>query len=281
MIRTARALASLLLIAGLAACGSSDDTTGTEPAASGTAGQSLGTLKVGATPVPHAEILQYVKDNLAEGVGLELEIVEFTDYIQPNVALNEGQLDANYFQHIPYLEEQEKSAGYDFANVGGVHLEPLGVYSQKVTSLDQLADGATIAIPNDPTNGGRALKLLAANGLITLADTGDTSPTARDIADNPKNLEIVEIEAAQLPRSLQDVDAAVINGNYAIEADLNPAEDALAIESAQDNPYVNVLVTRTELKDDPRIQALIALLQGPEVKAFIEQQYSGAVIPAT
>ncbi len=274
--RTVRVLTSLLLIAGLAACGSSDD----DPATDGS-GETLATLKVGATPVPHAEILNYVKDNLAEAAGLDLQIVEFTDYIQPNIALNEGQLDANYFQHLPYLEEQMAAAGYDFVNIGGVHLEPLGLYSQKITALDQLADGAIIAIPNDPTNGGRALKLLESNQLLTLEDTGDTSPTVHDIAENPRNLDVVEIEAAQLPRSLQDVDAAVINGNYAIEADLNPAEDALVIESAEDNPYVNVLVARAEDKDDPNLQTLIALLQGPEVRAFIEETYSGAVIPAT
>jgi D-methionine transport system substrate-binding protein len=284
MSRTARILAVTALIAALAGCSSSGDggSDSTTPAASGAsaAGASLGTLKVGATPVPHAEILKYVKDNLAAKAGLDLQIVEFTDYIQPNVALKEGQIDANYFQTVPYLAEQSAAAGYDFVNVAGVHLEPLGLYSQKIKSVSELADGATIAIPNDPTNGGRALKLLAANNLITLKDTGDTSPTARDIADNPKKLKIVEVEAAQLPGSLQDVDAAVINGNFAIEAGLSPAKDALILESAKDNPNVNILVTTKALQDDPRIKALAGLLQGPEVKAFIQSKYNGAVIPA-
>lgn len=284
MFRTARIVAGIALVASLAACSSgSDSGTASSDAASGgaSASASLGTLKVGATPVPHAEILEYVEKELAPKAGLDLQIVEFTDYIQPNVALKEGQIDANYFQTVPYLAEQSAAAGYDFVNAGGVHLEPLGVYSQKHKSLADIPDGATIAIPNDPTNGGRALKLLAANDLITLKDTGDKSPTVRDIESNPKNLKIVEVEAAQLPRSLQDVDAAVINGNYAIQAGLEPAKDALVLESPTDNPNVNILVTTPELQNDPRIKALVEILQGPEVKAFIESKYNGAVIPAS
>lgn len=277
MTRIVRALAALLLVTGLAACGSDGDA---DSAASPSVDASA-VLKVGATPVPHAEILEYVRDNLAKPVGLNLEIVQFTDYVQPNVALKDGQIDANYFQTVPYLAEQSAAAGYDFVNVGGVHLEPLGLYSQKVTDIAALPDGAQIAIPNDPTNGGRALKLLAANGLLTLKDTGETSPSSRDIVENPKNLQIVEIEAAQLPRSLPDVDAAVINGNFAIEADLSPAEDALVLESAENNPNVNILVTRAGNENDPRIQSLITLLQGAEVKKFIEDKYAGAVIPAS
>ena len=274
MRRTISALASLVLIAGLAACGDSgtDDAASSDPSA---------VLKVGASPVPHAEILEYVKDNLATEAGLNLEIVQFADYIQPNVALMDGQIDANYFQTVPYLAEQSAAAGYDFVNVGGVHLEPMGVYSQKVDDIATLPEGGTIAIPNDASNGGRALKLLADNGLITLKDTGETSPTSNDITDNPKDFKIVEVEAAQLPRSLEDVDAAVINGNYAISADLNPAKDALVLESATDNPNVNILVTRNGMQDDPRIQSLIKLLQGDKVKAFIEEKYQGAVIPAS
>ncbi len=273
MRRTVTALASLLLLVGLAACGSDSDT--------GDSSDPNAVLKVGATPVPHAEILEYVKDNLAQAAGLSLEIVQFTDYIQPNVALKDGQIDANYFQTVPYLAEQSAAAGYDFVNVGGVHLEPMGVYSSKIDAIADLPQGATIAIPNDPSNGGRALKLLADNGLFTLKDTGEVSPTSKDITDNPKGIKIVEVEAAQLPRSLQDVDAAVINGNYAIEANLNPAKDALVLESATDNPNVNILVTRKGMENDPRIQKLLTLLQGPEVKKFIEDKYQGAVIPAT
>ncbi|WP_104525452.1 MetQ/NlpA family ABC transporter substrate-binding protein [Blastococcus atacamensis] len=237
-------------------------------------------LRVGASPVPHAEILRYIDENLAEDAGLDLEITEFTDYIQPNVALDDGSLDANYFQTIPYLEEQEASAGYDFQALEPVHIEPLGIYSSTLTDLADLTDGATVAVPNDPTNAARALRLLEANDLITLADTGDAAPTSLDIEGNPKNLEISEVEAAQVPRSLTDVDIAVINGNYAIEADLVPAEDALALEAAEGNPNANLLVVRTGDEDDERIQQLEELLHSDEVRQFIEDTYEGAVLPA-
>jgi D-methionine transport system substrate-binding protein len=237
-------------------------------------------LRVGASPVPHAEILRFIDDELAADAGLDLEIVEFTDYVQPNVALDDGSLDANYFQTVPYLEEQEASAGYDFTPLAPVHIEPLGIYSDSLADLADLPDGATVAIPNDPTNAGRALRLLAANDLITLADTGEAAPTALDIAENPKDLQIQEIEAAQLPRSLADVDAAVINGNYAIDADLKPAEDALALEEAEGNPNANLLVVRAGTEDDERIQQLEELLHSDEVRNFIEKTYGGAVLPA-
>ena len=237
-------------------------------------------LRVGASPVPHAEILRFIDENLAEDAGLDLDIVEFTDYVQPNVALDEGSLDANYFQTVPYLEEQEASAGYDFTALAPVHIEPLGIYSSRLTDLGALADGATVAIPNDPTNAARALRLLEDNELITLADTGDAAPTSLDITENPKDLQISEVEAAQLPRALADVDIAVINGNYAIEADLVPAEDALALEQAEGNPNANLLVVRTGDEDDERIQQLEKLLHSDEVRTFIEDTYKGAVIPA-
>ncbi|SEK81806.1 D-methionine transport system substrate-binding protein [Blastococcus sp. DSM 46786] len=237
-------------------------------------------LRVGASPVPHAEILRYIDENLAEDAGLDLEIVEFTDYVQPNVALDDGSLDANYFQTTPYLEEQEASAGYDFEALDPVHIEPLGIYSSTLTDLADLPDGATVAIPNDPTNAARALRLLEANGLITLADTGDAAPTSLDIEGNPKNLEISEVEAAQVPRSLADVDIAVINGNYAIEADLVPAEDALALEEGEGNPNANLLVVRTGDEGDERIQELEGLLHSDEVRQFIEENYEGAVLAA-
>jgi D-methionine transport system substrate-binding protein len=237
-------------------------------------------LRVGASPVPHAEILRYIDENLAEDAGLDLEIVEFTDYVQPNVALDDGSLDANYFQTIPYLEEQEASAGYDFQALEPVHIEPLGIYSSALTDLADLPDGATVAIPNDPTNAARALRLLEANDLITLADSGDAAPTSLDIEGNPKNLEISEVEAAQVPRSLTDVDIAVINGNYAIDADLVPAEDALALEDAEGNPNANLLVVRTGDEDDERIQQLEELLHSAEVRQFIEDNYEGAVLAA-
>ena len=237
-------------------------------------------LRVGASPVPHAEILRHVDEELATDAGLDLEIVEFTDYVQPNVALDDGSLDANYFQTVPYLEEQEASAGYDFTPLAPVHIEPLGIYSSSLTDLAALPDGATVAIPNDPTNAARALRLLEANDLITLADTGEAAPTSLDIELNPKDLQISEVEAAQVPRSLADVDIAVINGNYAIEADLVPAEDALALEEAEGNPNANLLVVRAGDEEDERIRQLEELLHSDEVRQFIEQTYEGAVIPA-
>jgi D-methionine transport system substrate-binding protein len=257
----------------LTACGGSDDSTDA-------AADPNAPLKVGASPVPHAEILNYIRDELAEAEGLKLEVVEFTDYIQPNVALEDGQIDANYFQTVPYLEEQKRSRGYDFTALEGVHIEPLGIYSSSVTSLEAVPQGAVVAIPNDPTNAGRALRLLAANNLITLKDTGDNAPTALDIEGNPRDFDIKEIDAAQLPRSLDDTGISVINGNYAIESGLTPAEDALALESGEGNPNSNLLVVRTGDEDDPRVQKLEKLLHSDEVKKFIEDKYAGAVLPA-
>lgn len=275
-MRNALPLTALLAAGALAlsACGTD--------ASAGTDGDvDLSTpLKVGVSPVPHAEILQFVDDELAADAGIDLELVEFTDYVQPNAALDDGSLDANYFQHEPYLAEQEAAAGYDFTAVTPVHLEPLGLYSDRVGSVEEIPEGGQVAIPNDPSNGARALRLLADQGLITLADTGEASATVLDVEDNPKQLEFVEIEAAQLPRSLPDVDAAVINGNYAIEADLSPAEDALAAESPEDNPYANLLVVRTGDEDDPRVARLAELLGSDEVAQFVEETYDGAVIPA-
>lgn len=269
-----------LLAAGtlaLTACGADDTTAGQS---GGSTADASAPLRVGVSPVPHAEILQFVDDQLAADAGIDLELVEFTDYVQPNVALDDESLDANYFQHEPYLAEQELAAGYDFAAVTSVHLEPLGLYSDRLSSVEELADGAQVAIPNDPTNAARALQLLEKEGLITLADTGDASATVLDVEDSPRNLDLVEIEAAQLPRSLPDVDAAVINGNYAIEADLSPAEDALATESPDGNPYANLLVVRTGDESDARIATLAELLASDEVAEFIQETYDGTVIPA-
>jgi D-methionine transport system substrate-binding protein len=256
----------------LSACGGSG-----EAAEDGTAD---GPLKVAATPVPHAEILQFVQENLAEEAGLDLEVVEFTDYIQPNVALDEGSVDANYYQHSVYLADQEATAGYDFTELLGVNFQPQGLYSESVTDLAALPDGATVAIPNDPVNGARGLLLLADEGLITLADDAGDVPTSLDIVDNPKNLEFSEVEAAQLPRSLADVDLASVPGNYAIEADLSPGEDALAAEQAEGSPYVIQLVTRTGNEDDPRLGQLQELLSSEEVRQFIDETYGGAVVAA-
>ncbi|MGV1004151.1 MAG: MetQ/NlpA family ABC transporter substrate-binding protein [Candidatus Nanopelagicales bacterium] len=268
------AVAALVTTLLLSACGGGSD-AGTE-----TVPDPSTPLKIGATPVPHAEILEHIKAK-AQEEGLNIEIVEYSDYVQPNTALSEGKLDANYFQHLPYLEGQIAERGYKFTALQpGIHLEPLGVYSQKVKSLDELAEGATVSIPNDPTNAGRALKLLAANGLIELPADASTTVTVGDITSNPKNLKITEIEAATLPRTLADVDAAVINGNYALEADLDPSKDALVLESPTDNPYVNVVVVRTGTESDPRIVKLLALLTSDDVREFIESKYQGTVIPA-
>ncbi len=259
------------LLLGLAGCGGSDDDASSS---------SSDTLKVGVSPVPHGEILKYVADNLAAKEGLKLDIVEFNDYIQPNVALQEKQLDANYFQHIPYLEEEVASKGYKFTPLKPVHIEPLGVYSKKVKSLAEVPDGGTVAVPNDPSNSGRALNLLAKNGLITLKEGVGVKATEKDITGNPKNLKFSALEAAQLPRSLDDTALSVINGNYAIETGLSPAKDALALEEGKDNPYANLVVVRTGDESDPRITKLETLLHSPEVKKFIEDKYQGSVLAA-
>ncbi|WP_157245232.1 MetQ/NlpA family ABC transporter substrate-binding protein [Nonomuraea typhae] len=274
-IRALAGVAALSLL--LAACGTSQSATGSaKPAA-----ESADTvLKVGASPVPHGEILTFVKDNLAKQAGLNLEVVEFTDYVQPNVQLNEGQLGANFFQHKPYLDDFNKSKGTKLSFVTPVHLEPLGLYSKKLTDVAALPNEATVAVPNDATNLGRALKLLADNGLITLKDGVGTAATERDVTGNPKKLTFKPLEAPLLPRALGDVDAAVINGNYAIEAGLKPASQALVLEKTEGNPYVNGLVVQTGHEKDANVVTLGKLLQDPKVKEFIKSKYEGAVIPA-
>lgn len=269
------ALIATLLLAGSVPALAQDATPGAspEPLAEPT------TLKVGAVPVPHGEILEFIQDELVEGTNLTIEIVEFTDYVQPNTALEDGELDANFFQHLPYLEDFNEQHGTHLVPVVPVHIEPLGIYSTSIESLDEIEDGATVAIPNDVTNGGRALKLLEANGLLTVDEDVD-NPTVLDIVDNPYDLDIVELEAAQLPRSLEDTTFSVINGNYAIEAGYSPAEDALALESGEDNPYANFLVVTEGHEDDPAIVLLGQLLQTPEVREFIEESYEGGVLPA-
>lgn len=236
------------------------------------------TLTVAATPVPHAEILNVVKPLLAKE-GVELKVKEFTDYIQPNVQVAEKRLDANFFQHQPYLDEFNKAKGTDLVNVTGVHIEPLGVYSTKIKKLDELPSGATVVIPNDATNGGRALLLLDKAGVIKLKDNSNILSTVKDVAQNPKNIKFRELEAATIPRVLTQVDAALINTNYALEAKLNPEKDALAIEGS-DSPYVNILVARPDNKDSEDMKKLAAALHSPEVKQFITEKYKGAVVPA-
>ncbi|GLX69036.1 MetQ/NlpA family ABC transporter substrate-binding protein [Paenibacillus glycanilyticus] len=270
-------LLALSLVFALSACGAKKDENNTS-ASNGNNEVKEVTLKVGATPVPHAEILNYIKPALKEK-GINLEVVEFNDYVQPNTQLHEKRLDANFFQHVPYLDDFNKEHGYDLVNVAGVHLEPMGAYSKKIKSIDELKDGAKVAIPNDATNGGRALQLLAANKLITLKDGVGVAATVHDITENPKNLKITEVEAATLPRVLGEVDLDLINSNFALEADLVPTKDALFIEGS-DSPYVNILVSRPDNKDSEAIQALAEALQSPDVKKFIEDTYKGAIVPA-
>lgn len=237
------------------------------------------TIKIGASSVPHAEILNAVKPIL-EKDGIKLDIIEFADYNQPNLRLADKDLDANYFQHIPYLESFSKDHNLDLTYTAKVHIEPMGVYSEKVKDLKDLKEGAEIAIPNDPTNGGRALILLEQAGLLKIKDGVGISATVYDITENPEKLKITELEAATLPRILQDVDAAVINSNYALEAKLVPTEDSLALESATDNPYVNILAIRKGDEDRPELKKLAEALNSPEIKKFIEEEYKGAIISA-
>ncbi|WP_416364601.1 MetQ/NlpA family ABC transporter substrate-binding protein [Pseudomonas sp. NFX183] len=235
-------------------------------------------LVVAATPIPHAEILELVKPTLAKE-GVDLEIKVFTDYVQPNVQVAEKRLDANYFQTLPYLENFNKGKGTNLVTVVGVHVEPFGGYSKKIKNISELKDGATVAIPNEGSNSGRALLLLQKAGVITLKDPSNALATPKDIASNPKHLKFKELESALLPRVLDQVDLDLINTNYALEAGLNPAKDALIIEDAK-SLYVNFLVARPDNKDSDAIQKLAKALTSPEVKAFIDSKYKGAVVPA-
>lgn len=235
-------------------------------------------LTVGATAVPHAEILEYIKPLLAEQ-GVDLNVKVFTDYVQPNIQVAEKRLDANFFQHQPYLDEFNKGRGTDLVSVVGVHIEPFGAYSSKYKSLAQLPERAQVVIPNDATNGGRALLLLEKAGLIKLKAGAGTTATPKDIADNPKKLRFRELEAATLPRVLNQVDLALINTNYALEAGLNPSKDALIIEGSE-SPYVNILVARPDNKDSSAMQKLARALHSDAVRAFINERYRGAVVPA-
>jgi D-methionine transport system substrate-binding protein len=235
-------------------------------------------LSVAATPVPHAEILEFLKPVLAKQ-GVELDVKVFTDYVQPNIQVDQKRLDANFFQHKPYLDEFNDGRGTNLVVVTGVHVEPFGAYSSKIDSLNDLKKGAVVAIPNDPTNGGRALLLLQKAGLIKLKDSSKITATPRDIAENPENLDFKELEAATLPRILNQVDMALINTNYALEAGLNPTKDALVIEG-HDSPYVNILVARPDNKDSDAMKKLATALNSDAVKDFILEKYKGAVVPA-
>ncbi|KUL51788.1 MULTISPECIES: MetQ/NlpA family ABC transporter substrate-binding protein [unclassified Streptomyces] len=263
----AAAAGSLALTLGLTACGADTD------------GGSGDTLVVGATPTPAGEVLAYIKDHLAEKAGLDLRITEFTDYVTPNTALQEGSLDANLYQHTPYLEDFNASKKTDLVPVTEVYLPPMGVYAKKTKDVRALRPGATVAVPNDTTNEGRALQLLASRGVIGLKKGVGGAATPGDITSNPKKLDIKPLDPAQLPRSLDDLDAAVINNNYALDAGLSPKKDAILLESPKGNPYNNVLAAKKGEQDDPRIAKLAELLTSPEVKKFIEDEYQGSVLP--
>ncbi len=298
-------LALVMVLALFAGCSSSSDSSaaddGEAAAAEGTETEEtaeeadegaeeetepadLVTIRVGASPTPHAEILAVIKDALAEQ-GYDLEIIEYTDYVQPNLAVDDGEIEANYFQHIAYLDWFNEEYDTDLVSVAAIHYEPFGLYTGKTASIDELADGAEIIIPNDGSNETRALLLLQQEGLITLADGVDAAAdiTVYDIADNPKNLKITEMEAAQLANSLQDVDMAVINGNYAIQAGLSVSSDAIAVEDASGDAaqtYANVLVVKAGNENDEAVQALAAALQSDAVREYIEQTYAdGSVVP--
>lgn len=261
------ALVLVLSLGVLTACGGSSS------------GDEDKTIKVAASPTPHAEILNSVADALAEE-GWTLEVVEFEDYVQPNVATTEGDVDANYFQHVPYLNDYNAENGTELVAVGNVHYEAMGVYKGKKDSLDALEDGDKIGVPNDTTNEARALQLLAANGVIKLKDGVGLEATKTDIVDNPKNVEIVELEAASIPGSLPDLAFGVINANYALGAELT-TDDAVAYEATDSEAaetYVNVIVVNAGNENSEKTQALVKAVQTDAVKAFIEEQYKGAVI---
>ena len=275
-------LLGLTLCLSLAACGgdSAADSGAADTGAAeegGDSGETV-TLTVAASPTPHAVILEQCVPILAEQ-GIDLVTNQYSDYVVPNTAVEDGDEDANYFQHLPYLEEFNETRGTHLVSVAGVHIEPMGIYAGRVESLEDLPDGAVIGIPNDPTNEGRALLLLEAQGLITLDDSSNLSATPNNIVDNPKNLQFEEIEAQTLPSSRPDLDLAVINSNYALGAGLNPTTDALAIESS-DSPYVNVLVVKEGNEDNAAVQALVEALHSDTIRDFITEEFDGAVVPA-
>jgi len=244
----------------------------------GSSGSELEKIKIGVSPEPHAKLVELVVDDLKKE-GIEVEIVVFTDYITPNLSLDSGELDANFFQHEPYLLNHVAEEGLDLVTLGKVHVEPMALYSNKYDSVDEFPDGATISIPNDTVNGGRALLLLEANGLIKLKEGVGVNATEVDIVENPKNLKFQALEAAVLPITLDDVDGAVINGNYAIEAGLNPVRDGLLVEGGE-SPYANLVAVKAGQENEDKFVKLLKALQSEEVKKYIEETYEGAVVPA-
>lgn len=280
---------ALVLCLGLAACGggtstdtdtNADTSSDADTNGDATANGETITLTAGATPNPHAEILAQVKDDLA-AEGIDLVVKEYSDYVVPNTAVEEGDLDANYFQHTPYMEKFNEENGTHLVSVGKIHYEPMGIYPGLTKTLEELPDGATIAVPNDATNEARALQLLAAQGLIKLKEDAGLNATPNDITSNPKNLQFKELEAAMLPQTASEVDLSVINSNFAMEGGMNPATDSLASEDADSEAaqtFANIIAVKEGHENDPAIQALVKALQSDKVKEYIEKTYSGAVV---
>ena len=280
---------ALVLCLGLAACGggtstdtdtNADTSSDADTNGDATANGETITLTVGATPNPHAEILAQVKDDLA-AEGIDLVVKEYSDYVVPNTAVEEGDLDANYFQHTPYMEKFNEENGTHLVSVGKIHYEPMGIYPGLTKTLEELPDGATIAVPNDASNEARALQLLAAQGLIELKEDAGLNATPNDITSNPKNLQFKELEAAMLPQTASEVDLSVINSNFAMEGGMNPATDSLASEDADSEAaqtFANIVAVKEGHENDPAIQALVKALQSDKVKEYIEKTYSGAVV---
>lgn len=269
---------SVLAAATLVAAAAFVSGCGSNAPAGGTETTKNTVVTVAATPVPHSEILNEIKPLLAKE-GIDLKIIEFTDYVKPNLALADKEVDATFHQHLPFLEKFNAEHNTNLVSAGNVHIEPMGVYSHKIKTLSDLSLKAKVAIPNDPSNGGRALLILQAAGLIKLKDGGTVSSTVQDITDNPKQLQFSELDAAQVPRAIDDVDIAGINTNFALEAGLNPLKDSLFLE-AKDSPYANILAIRAGDESRPEIQKLLKALQSPEVKKFIEDKYKGAILPS-
>lgn len=235
-------------------------------------------IKIGVSPDPHAKLISLVVDDLKKE-GIEVEIIEFTDYVKPNLALNDGEIDANFFQHEPYFNDFKAKEKLDLVSLGKVHIEPMALYSSKYKSIDEIPDGAEIAIPNDTVNGGRALLLLEANGLIKLKDGVGYEATEKDVTQNSKNLKFTPLEAAFLPKALDGIDGAIINGNYALEGGLNPVKDGLLIEGGE-SPYANLIAVRAGEETQDKFVKLLKALQSEKVKKYIEENYEGAVVPA-
>lgn len=271
---------ALTMAVGLCACGGGSDAPAEDPAEGGEAAETV-TLKVAASPTPHAEILAQVVDVLAEQ-GIDLQITEYGDYVIPNTAVEEGDEDANFFQHTPYLDQFNEENGTHLVSVAKIHYEPMGIYAGKTASLEELPDGAVIAVPNDVTNEARALLLLEAQGLIEVDDEAGLNATPNDITSNPKNLQFKELEAAMLPQTIEEVDLSIINSNYALQGGLNPAEDALASETADSEAaetYANIIVVKEGSENNEAILALVEALQSDAVREYINNTYSGSVVP--